>query len=376
MRILAAATVALLAGPVWAAPDVTAALASIKAVGKEGAGNEAAAAGWKAIAAAGPDAIVPTLKAFAGANPVAANWLRSAVDALVQAEAKAGRKLPAAELIAFAKDGTQDPAARRIAFELATEKNDALKQELLALMVDDPSLELRRDAIIAGLAGTKSLAGDAKAKAVRRFFLAARDVDQVEDIAKQLEDLGDKTDLTAHFGFVARWHVAGPFENKDGKGFDMAYAPEAGVDLKATYDGKAGAKFGWKPLAAAEKYGTIDLNKQVAKHKEAITYGYAVVESPKEAAVHLRAGSQNAVKIFLNGKPVFFREAYHQGTTMDQHTAPVTLKAGRNEILVKLCQNNQTEPWAQVWGFQLRICDPLGGPVAFALVSPPPTPKE
>jgi hypothetical protein len=36
------------------------------------------------------------------------------------------------------------------------------------------------------------------------------------------------------------------------------------------------------------------------------------------------------------------------------------LKKGRNEILVKICQNEQTEDWAQTWDFQLRVCDALG----------------
>ena len=29
----------------------------------------------------------------------------------------------------------------------------------------------------------------------------------------------------------------------------------------------------------------------------------------------------------------------------------VKLKAGKNELLVKVCQNNMTESWAQVFGF-------------------------
>jgi hypothetical protein len=49
---------------------------------------------------------------------------------------------------------------------------------------------------------------------------------------------------------------------------------------------------------------------------------------------------------------------------MDQHVGRGTLKAGRNEILVKVCQNEQTDSWAQQWSFQLRVTDALGGAVA------------
>jgi hypothetical protein len=37
------------------------------------------------------------------------------------------------------------------------------------------------------------------------------------------------------------------------------------------------------------------------------------------------------------------------------------LKPGKNEVLLKLCQNDQKEEWAQVWGFAARVCDPTGG---------------
>ena len=39
----------------------------------------------------------------------------------------------------------------------------------------------------------------------------------------------------------------------------------------------------------------------------------------------------------------------------------VILKAGPNEILIKVCQNNQSEPWAQAWNFAVRVCDKTGG---------------
>ena len=94
-----------------------------------------------------------------------------------------------------------------------------------------------------------------------------------------------------------------------------------------------------------------------------------VVESPKEQQVQMRAGSNNAVKIWLNGKLIYFREEYHHGMRMDQHTATGTLRAGRNTILIKVCQNEQTDAWAQKWDFQLRVCDKLGGAVPLAVVT-------
>jgi hypothetical protein len=45
---------------------------------------------------------------------------------------------------------------------------------------------------------------------------------------------------------------------------------------------------------------------------------------------------------------------------MDQYRSPVLLQAGTNKILLKICQNEQTEDWAQDWEFQIRVCDASG----------------
>jgi len=74
------------------------------------------------------------------------------------------------------------------------------------------------------------------------------------------------------------------------------------------------------------------------------------------------------VKLYLNGKEIFFREEYHHGDRFDGMVGKGTLKAGRNEILVKVCQNEQKEDWAQTWQFQLRLCDAIGGAVPFKVL--------
>jgi hypothetical protein len=363
------AAVVAIAGPVAAEkPLVADSLVKIKAVGKEGQGNEAAAAAWKTLVKSGGSALLPTLAAFNGANPTAANWLRSAVDAIVQAEAKAGRKLPAKELKEFIETKSNDPSARRIAFELFAKIEKETAAKMLVAMVDDPSLELRRDAIAVNI---KEAKGDEKK--LTTLFAAARDKDQVEEIAKTLKKT--EADITSHFGFVERWHVVGPFDSTKGAGFDKAYPPEAGVDLSATYEGKGGAKVGWKAVTAKpdtkeKEYAIVDLNAELTMHKDAASYAYAVVSVEKDTPVELRAGSITSIKIFVNGKPVFARDEYHHGHVMDQHVGRTTLKAGKNELLLKICQNNQTEQWAQNWAFQLRICDATGGAVPFKLLSP------
>lgn len=365
-----AAVAALLAfasgSPAADPPAVADALKAITAVAKEGAGNPAAAVAWKAVVAAGGDALVPTLTAFDAATPTAANWLRSAVDAIAENEAKAGRKLPPG-VWAFITDTKRNPAARRIAFELARAEDKPAAEKLLPGLINDPSLELRRDAIAARLEASKTITSiPLQRETYAELFAAARDKDQVEAIAALLEKGFDgvgpkKPDLTRHFGYVTEWQVVGPFDSPKGAGFAKAFPPETGVDLAAKYPGKADANLTWKAVQSPDVYGKIDLNAELGKHMDAVAYAAAVVVSEKETPAEIRAASQNAVRIFLNGKRLLQREEYHHGTRMDQHVARGTLKAGRNEILVKVCQNNQTEKWAQAWDFAVRVCDATGG---------------
>jgi hypothetical protein len=119
------------------------------------------------------------------------------------------------------------------------------------------------------------------------------------------------------------------------------------------------------------KTGKVKLNALLGDHKGAVGYAYTAVESPVEQAVEIRAASPNAVKLFLNGREIYACEDYHRNGRLDNHIARVTLKAGRNEVLVKLCQNEQKDDWAAEWAFQLRICDALGGAAPLTVLPPP-----
>jgi hypothetical protein len=355
--LLAAAAVGAAEPP----PEVTSAIKAIQSVSREGTGNEAAAAGWKTLAAAGPDALIPVLTAFDAAGPTAANWLRSAVDAVAEGAKKRNLPLPADDLVAFVKDTKRSTTGRRIAFELfAGAKKDEADQLLLG-MIDDPSPDIRRDAVALRWERAKAAGPDGQKAEYQKLFAAARAKDQVEGLAKALEPHGVKPNLTDHFGFVTEWHVALPFDSPNGDGFGKPFPPEAGVDLAAKYPGKGGAEVAWKYVQSSDKYGQIDLVKKFAQHKNAVAYAYAVVESEKEAAAEVRVSTANAVQVFLNGKKLYEREEYHHGAPFDQYIAMVTLKAGKNEVLLKLCQNDQKEEWAQAWSFAARVCDPTGG---------------
>lgn len=365
----------------WAAApdDLAPLLQRIKAVGREGTGNTAAAQAWHDLSRRESAALPTILKSFAGADPISSNWLRAAVDTIAERTLSAGKSLPVKELEDYVCDRANDPASRRVAYEWLVRADPKTPDRLLPGMLNDPNGELRRDAVARVITEAETKLAQKDQTAVETFrtaFAAARDKDQVDLIAKQLRKHGVPVDIAAHFGFLQTWVLVGPFDNAASKGFGTVYPPEQTVDLTQTYSGKDQQSLQWKTHMTADTYGLVDLNKAIGKHHNAVAYAYAVVAVPVAQAVELRGGCNNAIKIFLNGKEICFRDEYHHGTRMDHHIARCRLQAGRNEVLVKVCQNDQSEDWAQSWSFQLRICDAIGGAVPVTFVTPPLEPAK
>ena len=70
---------------VSAAP-ISDSIKTIRAVGKEGQGNAVAAKAWQRLAEADATALPEILEGMDGASPLAANWLRAAVDTIAARE--------------------------------------------------------------------------------------------------------------------------------------------------------------------------------------------------------------------------------------------------------------------------------------------------
>lgn len=376
LAVMAAATcLGLVPSGAKTPADVGGQIAALREVGPEGKGNAEAAAAFRSLSASDADAILPLLEAIEASSPLARNWLRSAVEVIVERELQAGRKLPVDKLKTFVLDRKQAPEARRFAFDLVKSIDAAAAEKMVPGFLDDPGTELRRDAVAELMKEGKQLvAKDDRPAAVatyRRALDAARDVDQIREIAKQLSDtLGQKVDLPRHFGFLTNWQVIGPFDNTGREGFSAVYPPEEVVDLKAAYPGKDGVEVKWQPTESDDPYGKVDLNKPFGKLKEVTGYAYTEFLAAELRPAELRLGGKNAWKVWLNGELLFSRDEYHRGQRIDQYRMPAELKQGRNTILVKLCQNEQKQDWTVEWEFQLRVCDATGTAILSADRSP------
>lgn len=324
---------------------------------------------WKQLVQAGAQALPDVLHELETSDATSANWLRTAADAIIEKELAAGRSLDVSALETFLKNTANAPRSRRMVYEWIIRVNPDSRQKLLAGFMNDPSMELRRDAVAEALAQLPK-EGDRKA-GLRKILNSARDRDQVDAIAKELKTLGDEVDLAAHFGFVRDWMVLSTFDNTGEKGFAAVYEPEKKLDWKSLPTGKDNKPAAWKRVTSADPYGKMNLAKDVGKHKAAVAYAVAIVKADKPAPVELRANSPNAVKVWLNGKELIAHEEYHHGDSMDQYIGKGSLKQGENIILVKICQNDQKEVWAQSWEFALRVCDATGSAIKVELVPAP-----
>ena len=147
---------------------------------------------------------------------------------------------------------------------------------------------------------------------------------------------------------IDRWRLEGPkWESLKGENFIIKY------------EGKGQAAH-WKQIESYDPFGKIDFNKPLGLLKESVAYAYTEFESISSRTAELRLGCKNAWKIWVNGEFIFGRDEYHRGQKIDQYKMNIQLKKGKNTILVKACQNEQTEEWTVQWEFQLRICDESG----------------
>jgi hypothetical protein len=363
------ATLSLASIPLCAADSAEALIKTLASVGREGEGNERASAAWKSAVALGPRAIGAVLSQTGTGSPVADNWLRLAGNAIVDASLKSGTSLPLAELEGFVKKTANAEAARILAFDLLRQADSNRAEALQRTLVNDPVQPLRRGAVAHLITAAAALQGDAAKKAYLKALDAVRDEDQTKVVADELKKLGAPVNLPSHFGFLTRWNVIGPFDNTDRAGFEKMYPPETEIALSKTYEGKD-KQVKWQPFESEDDYGKLDFNKPLTALKQSTAYAYTNFESASEREAELRLGCKNAWKVWLNGKLLFARDEYHRGQRMDQYKLKCHLRKGHNEILVKCCQNEQTESWTVEWEFQLRVCDSAGTAILSAKSDP------
>jgi tetratricopeptide (TPR) repeat protein len=156
-------------------------------------------------------------------------------------------------------------------------------------------------------------------------------------------------------GLITDWLVIGPFDNEGKAGFDAAYPPEAGIDLDGAYPGKE-REVRWRRYPAALGTAFVALDAVFRPRLNVVAYALVLVYSPVEQPAALRFGTDDAVKIWLDGALAYADKGCHLAA-FDQAASGVVLRAGWNALLVKVTQGEGA------WRFCLRITAPDGSPL-------------
>jgi hypothetical protein len=157
-------------------------------------------------------------------------------------------------------------------------------------------------------------------------------IDIVDLLARQRPLLGVEGELP-----VRSWMLAAPFPNEDDRGLDLEHGPERSVDLKASYPGRDGP-VRWRKVEAGGE-GYLDLARLVERPDSMVAYLFAALDSPREQEAELVLGSDDGVKVWLNGELVHANHV-HRAASPGQDRARVRLLAGRNSLLVKIDNGN------------------------------------
>ncbi len=139
------------------------------------------------------------------------------------------------------------------------------------------------------------------------------------------------------------WHICGPIPGgtkEDALAKD--FGPEAaGVNLDARYGGgpvdtggvprEAGEEFGW---LAKEDYADGQVNK-LPTGGVTVTYLYRTITAPLARSVTASLGSDDGIKVWLNGKLVH-ENPTARAVAPNQDTVQLDLAAGTNSLLLKI----------------------------------------
>jgi len=154
---------------------------------------------------------------------------------------------------------------------------------------------------------------------------------------------------------IQDWQIIGPFKSpiessitveQDTPVEEAFLKSEGVVDRSAAYTDR-GVPVVWKQVTA-NKTGYIDLVTELSASDYSIAYAYTELESIHARETVLRCGSDDGIKIWLNGRLI------HTNDTMRGHIAGsdsknIYLQAGINKIFVKISNYNGG------WGFSVAV---------------------
>ncbi len=164
--------------------------------------------------------------------------------------------------------------------------------------------------------------------------------------------------------WITDWLLCGPFPNPLAKGvteyrhdrttlgYYIDYLQPIGGENKAqpkdglTFISKDGKQYNWEKYHSAHNY--IDLFSIYEKNQGVVAYAATYILAKRHTDVVLSIGSNDGVKIWLNGNVVWDNHLPRMAVK-DDDLIRVKLKKGKNTLLLKIDQGSGN------WGFYVRF---------------------
>jgi len=164
--------------------------------------------------------------------------------------------------------------------------------------------------------------------------------------------------------FMKQWLISDPFPVVEGsakpddpnalrQAFDHDFLTEHGGETQIQPTPQMvheidGNKYRWRKIDSPTD--VVDFVRRFGYKESVVSYAWAQIDMPAETSALLGIGSNDAVKVWLNG------ELVHENWTSrpaqeDADLVPVTFLAGSNRLLLKV------QTGARGWGFACRLMD-------------------
>src|SRR5262249_3478343 len=109
------------------------------------------------------------------------------------------------------------------------------------------------------------------------------------------------------------------------------------------------------PTAKGPHVALVNLREPLGNADDAVAYAYTEFTVLAGREVEFRGAADDNLDVWVNGKKEFAFMEHRNGVRFDRHRFRVKLQAGKNTVLVKVCQYPaNAEP---NWEFLLRLVD-------------------
>jgi len=149
--------------------------------------------------------------------------------------------------------------------------------------------------------------------------------------------------------FITDWLLCGPFPNEGGQTINTDFLAEVGGETKinpvagmtVSSSSVPGGKVRWQ-LVQTDVTGKLDLVRHLQPNQKNVAYAAATVICPKRTHAILKVGSNDRVKVWVNGDLVhYYSTARSSGPDADH--LPISLNPGKNLLLAKI--DNEGAGW-------------------------------